>query len=160
MTRDPEVNALARQAVQHQLHSSVPALLPPHLNIDAAGSTPNLSSAFLCPSDINLAGEPKPHRSKTTKRSAGEMYRSVENKCNWISLIVCELLSRASALTSPLFILCSSSSFELDYDFQRDYYDRWVDCLGSVLQGHKSLCWVSLLANAPFNVLSKRDKPV
>nr|ACQ58778.1 Heterogeneous nuclear ribonucleoprotein C [Anoplopoma fimbria] len=42
--------------------------------------------------DINLAGEPKPHRSKTTKRSAGDMYSS-------------------------------SSSFELDYDFQRDYYD-------------------------------------
>uniref|UniRef100_A0A9J7YRV2 Heterogeneous nuclear ribonucleoprotein C n=1 Tax=Cyprinus carpio carpio TaxID=630221 RepID=A0A9J7YRV2_CYPCA len=42
--------------------------------------------------DINLAGEPKPHRSNTTKRSAGDMY--------------------------------SSSSFELDYDFQRDYYDR------------------------------------
>ncbi|XP_068998313.1 heterogeneous nuclear ribonucleoproteins C1/C2 isoform X4 [Embiotoca jacksoni] len=41
--------------------------------------------------DINLAGEPKPHRSKSTKRSAGDMY---------------------------------SSSFELDYDFQRDYYDR------------------------------------
>ncbi|XP_037538487.1 heterogeneous nuclear ribonucleoproteins C1/C2 [Nematolebias whitei] len=41
--------------------------------------------------DINLAGEPKPRRSKTVKRSAGEMY---------------------------------SSSFELDYDFQRDYYDR------------------------------------
>lgn len=42
--------------------------------------------------DINLAGEPKPHRSKTIKRSAGDMY--------------------------------SSSSFDLDYDFQRDYYDR------------------------------------
>ncbi|XP_058482034.1 heterogeneous nuclear ribonucleoproteins C1/C2 isoform X2 [Solea solea] len=41
--------------------------------------------------DINLAGEPKPHRSKTTKRSAGDMY---------------------------------STSFDLDYDFQRDYYDR------------------------------------
>ncbi|XP_061775535.1 heterogeneous nuclear ribonucleoprotein C-like isoform X2 [Nerophis ophidion] len=41
--------------------------------------------------DINLAGEPKPHRSKTTKRSAGDMY---------------------------------SSSFDLDYDFQRDYYDK------------------------------------
>uniref|UniRef100_A0A672KQW0 Heterogeneous nuclear ribonucleoprotein C-like n=1 Tax=Sinocyclocheilus grahami TaxID=75366 RepID=A0A672KQW0_SINGR len=25
--------------------------------------------------DINLAGEPRPHRSKTTKRSAGDMYR-------------------------------------------------------------------------------------
>ncbi|XP_073704863.1 heterogeneous nuclear ribonucleoproteins C1/C2 isoform X1 [Garra rufa] len=44
--------------------------------------------------DINLAGEPKPHRSKTTKRSAGDMYSS------------------------------GSSTFELDYDFQRDYYDR------------------------------------
>ncbi|XP_053185428.1 heterogeneous nuclear ribonucleoprotein C-like [Scomber japonicus] len=43
--------------------------------------------------DINLAGEPKPHRSKTTKRSAGDMYSS-------------------------------SSSFDLDYDFQRDYYNR------------------------------------
>ncbi|XP_068196464.1 heterogeneous nuclear ribonucleoproteins C1/C2 isoform X3 [Antennarius striatus] len=42
--------------------------------------------------DINLAGEPKPHRSKPTKRSAGDMF--------------------------------SSSSFDLDYDFQRDYYDR------------------------------------
>ncbi|KAK9972306.1 hypothetical protein ABG768_025624 [Culter alburnus] len=41
--------------------------------------------------NINLAGEPKPHRSKTIKRSAGDMY---------------------------------SSSFDLDYDFQRDYYDR------------------------------------
>ncbi|XP_069015007.1 heterogeneous nuclear ribonucleoproteins C1/C2 isoform X2 [Embiotoca jacksoni] len=41
--------------------------------------------------DINLAGEPKPHRSKTAKRSAGDMY---------------------------------SSSFDLDYDFPRDYYDR------------------------------------
>ncbi|XP_031160257.1 heterogeneous nuclear ribonucleoproteins C1/C2 isoform X2 [Sander lucioperca] len=41
--------------------------------------------------DINLAGEPKPHRSKTGKRSAGDMY---------------------------------SSSVDLDYDFQRDYYDR------------------------------------
>ncbi|XP_029112159.1 heterogeneous nuclear ribonucleoproteins C1/C2 isoform X2 [Scleropages formosus] len=41
--------------------------------------------------DINLAGEPKPHRSKTAKRSAGDIY---------------------------------SSSFDLDYDFQRDYYDR------------------------------------
>ncbi|KAK7944985.1 hypothetical protein WMY93_000713 [Mugilogobius chulae] len=43
--------------------------------------------------DINLAGEPKPHRSKGSKRSAGDMYSS-------------------------------SSSFDLDYDFQRDYYDR------------------------------------
>uniref|UniRef100_G3Q0U2 Zgc:55733 n=1 Tax=Gasterosteus aculeatus aculeatus TaxID=481459 RepID=G3Q0U2_GASAC len=41
--------------------------------------------------DINLAGEPKPHRSKTAKRSAGDMY---------------------------------SPSVDLEYDFQRDYYDR------------------------------------
>lgn len=41
--------------------------------------------------DINLAGEPKPQRSKSGKRSASDMY---------------------------------SSSFDLDYDFQRDYYDR------------------------------------
>ncbi|KAL4618296.1 heterogeneous nuclear ribonucleoprotein C-like isoform X1 [Arapaima gigas] len=41
--------------------------------------------------DINLAGEPKPHRSKAAKRSAGDIY---------------------------------SSTFDLDYDFQRDYYDR------------------------------------
>eukprot|EP00066_Takifugu_rubripes_P028093 XP_011617359.1 PREDICTED: heterogeneous nuclear ribonucleoproteins C1/C2 isoform X2 [Takifugu rubripes] len=41
--------------------------------------------------DINLVSEPKLHRSKTVKRSAGDMY---------------------------------SSSLDLDYDFQRDYYDR------------------------------------
>uniref|UniRef100_A0A4W5RMV2 Heterogeneous nuclear ribonucleoprotein C n=1 Tax=Hucho hucho TaxID=62062 RepID=A0A4W5RMV2_9TELE len=46
--------------------------------------------------DINLAGEPKPHRSKTAKRSAGDMYRSDS----------------------------ISPTFDLDYDFQRDYYDR------------------------------------
>ncbi|XP_018613596.1 heterogeneous nuclear ribonucleoproteins C1/C2 isoform X2 [Scleropages formosus] len=42
--------------------------------------------------DINLAGEPKPHRAKSAKRSAADMY--------------------------------SSSSYDLDYDFHRDYYDR------------------------------------
>ncbi|XP_041925256.1 heterogeneous nuclear ribonucleoproteins C1/C2 isoform X6 [Alosa alosa] len=48
--------------------------------------------------DINLAGEPKPHRSsKTIKRSAGDMYSLEAGQ---------------------------SSSFDLDYDFQRDYYDR------------------------------------
>uniref|UniRef100_A0A3Q4GSD4 Zgc:55733 n=1 Tax=Neolamprologus brichardi TaxID=32507 RepID=A0A3Q4GSD4_NEOBR len=52
--------------------------------------------------DINLAGEPKPHRSKTVKRSAGDMYRCVH-----------------AALLSV-----TVSSFDLDYDFQRDYYDR------------------------------------
>uniref|UniRef100_A0A3B5MR77 RRM domain-containing protein n=1 Tax=Xiphophorus couchianus TaxID=32473 RepID=A0A3B5MR77_9TELE len=50
--------------------------------------------------DCNLAGEPKPHRSKTSKRSAGDMYRSVSD------------------------LQTASSSFDLDYDFQRDYYDR------------------------------------
>uniref|UniRef100_A0A3Q3EVJ1 Zgc:55733 n=1 Tax=Labrus bergylta TaxID=56723 RepID=A0A3Q3EVJ1_9LABR len=30
---------------------------------------------FSPPSDINLANEPKPHRSKTAKRAAGDMYR-------------------------------------------------------------------------------------
>ncbi|TRY98946.1 hypothetical protein DNTS_016998, partial [Danionella cerebrum] len=43
--------------------------------------------------DVNLAGEPKPYRPKTTKRSAGDMYSG-------------------------------NSTFEMDYDFQRDYYDR------------------------------------
>nr|XP_020482717.1 heterogeneous nuclear ribonucleoprotein C-like [Labrus bergylta] len=46
---------------------------------------------FSPPSDINLANEPKPHRSKTAKRAAGDMY---------------------------------SPSIDLEYDFQRDYYDR------------------------------------
>ncbi|KAM8881867.1 heterogeneous nuclear ribonucleoproteins C1/C2 [Synchiropus picturatus] len=41
--------------------------------------------------DINLAGEPKPNRSKSLKRSAGDMY---------------------------------SPSMDLDYDIQRDYYER------------------------------------
>uniref|UniRef100_A0A3Q3EBL1 Heterogeneous nuclear ribonucleoprotein C-like n=1 Tax=Labrus bergylta TaxID=56723 RepID=A0A3Q3EBL1_9LABR len=41
--------------------------------------------------NINLANEPKPHRSKTAKRAAGDMY---------------------------------SPSIDLEYDFQRDYYDR------------------------------------
>ncbi|KAJ0006643.1 hypothetical protein NQD34_013916 [Periophthalmus magnuspinnatus] len=52
----------------------------------------HFSNILLCSTDINLAGEPKPHRSKTAKRSASDMY--------------------------------SSSSLDLDYDFQRDYYDR------------------------------------
>lgn len=57
--------------------------------------------------DINLAGEPKPHRSKTTKRSAGDMYSA-------------GVAADPYSLSSPY----SSSSFDLDYDFQRDYYDR------------------------------------
>ncbi|XP_008118604.1 heterogeneous nuclear ribonucleoproteins C1/C2 isoform X1 [Anolis sagrei] len=55
--------------------------------------------------DINLAAEPKLNRGKTgVKRSATEMYGSVA----------------APPSPSPLV----RSSFELDYDFQRDYYDR------------------------------------
>ncbi|CAI5791251.1 heterogeneous nuclear ribonucleoproteins C1/C2 isoform X1 [Lacerta agilis] len=55
--------------------------------------------------DINLAAEPKLNRGKAgVKRSATEMYGSVA----------------APPSPSPLV----RSSFDLDYDFQRDYYDR------------------------------------
>ncbi|XP_006835368.1 PREDICTED: heterogeneous nuclear ribonucleoprotein C-like [Chrysochloris asiatica] len=55
--------------------------------------------------DINLAAEPKVNRGKAgVKRSAAEMYWSVPEH------------------PSPPPLL--SSSFDLDYDFQRDYYDR------------------------------------
>lgn len=78
----------------------------------------------MCASDINLAGEPKPHRSKTTKRSAGDMYRWEfgREKCfqwRWT-------LDPASTCWLSFSSHSSSSSFDLDYDFQRDYYDRWV----------------------------------
>ncbi|XP_063042595.1 heterogeneous nuclear ribonucleoproteins C1/C2 [Engraulis encrasicolus] len=48
--------------------------------------------------DINLVSEPKAHRPTTTKRSAGDVYSSATD--------------------------VYSSTFDLDYDFQRDYYDR------------------------------------
>ncbi|XP_036743333.1 heterogeneous nuclear ribonucleoproteins C1/C2 isoform X7 [Manis pentadactyla] len=55
--------------------------------------------------NINLAAEPKVNRGKAgVKRSAAEMYGSVPEHPS----------------PSPLL----SSSFDLDYDFQRDYYDR------------------------------------
>ncbi|XP_077049329.1 LOW QUALITY PROTEIN: heterogeneous nuclear ribonucleoproteins C1/C2-like [Agelaius phoeniceus] len=55
--------------------------------------------------DINLAAEPKVNRGKAgVKRSAAEMYGSVPPPPS----------------PSPLV----RSSFDLDYDFQRDYYDR------------------------------------
>ncbi|XP_037642536.1 heterogeneous nuclear ribonucleoproteins C1/C2 isoform X3 [Sebastes umbrosus] len=66
--------------------------------------------------DINLAGEPKPHRSKTTKRSAGDMYRSVSDTDSDTN--------NATAVHTSQEEYLNSSSFELDYDFQRDYYDR------------------------------------
>ncbi|XP_064258296.1 LOW QUALITY PROTEIN: heterogeneous nuclear ribonucleoprotein C-like [Passer domesticus] len=55
--------------------------------------------------DINLAAEPKVNRGKAgVKRSAAEMYGQYP----------------APPSPSPLV----RSSFDLDYDFQRDYYDR------------------------------------
>ncbi|XP_041841656.1 heterogeneous nuclear ribonucleoproteins C1/C2 isoform X2 [Melanotaenia boesemani] len=76
--------------------------------------------------DINLAGEPKPHRSKTAKRSAGDMYRCVCPCCiNSQSQSFSEYLFRHVKV--KMFLCCPqshSSSFDLDYDFQRDYYDR------------------------------------
>lgn len=112
-------------------------------------------SAFV--SDCNLAGEPKPHRSKTSKRSAGDMYRwvSESQRCKkllkeemppikWCredqaaKAVFCFLKGETQSLrmyywqvyiflmTLVCFLHCSSSSFDLDYDFQRDYYDRWV----------------------------------
>ncbi|MBZ3880861.1 Heterogeneous nuclear ribonucleoproteins C1/C2 [Sciurus carolinensis] len=55
--------------------------------------------------DINLPAEPKVNRGKAgVKQSAAEMYGSVPEHPS----------------LSPLL----SSSFDLDYDFQRDYYDR------------------------------------
>ncbi|XP_035467804.1 heterogeneous nuclear ribonucleoprotein C isoform X2 [Scophthalmus maximus] len=70
--------------------------------------------------DINLAGEPKPHRSKTAKRSAGDMYRWATSDCD-----ASTLKERVAVVNLPpsSSSLCSSS-FDLDYDFQRDYYDR------------------------------------
>lgn len=56
----------------HSVHSIISRSVP---------STPDISK-FCFPSDINLAGEPKPHRSKTVKRSAGDMYR-----CVFVSII-------------------------------------------------------------------------
>lgn len=100
-------------------------------------STP--SSLVFPPSDINLAGEPKPHRSKTVKRSAGDMYRCVRTDlhsqqqqqiqqrnhfCN--STFRHDLKRKARKSIKSKVNLCSlhSSSLDLDYDFQRDYYDR------------------------------------
>lgn len=71
---------------------------------------------LLLPLDINLAGEPKPHRSKTAKRSAGDMYRCV-------CVRVC--VSETSAVVNiPASSRPYSPSVDLEYDFQRDYYDR------------------------------------
>lgn len=91
---------------------------------------------FFPPEDINLAGEPKPHRSKTVKRSAGDMYRCVRtDSCsqqhrNHVIRFGNAVLHKYKCYDKLLLIfltcLCSvhSSSVDLDYDFQRDYYDR------------------------------------
>ncbi|XP_037538326.1 heterogeneous nuclear ribonucleoproteins C1/C2 isoform X2 [Nematolebias whitei] len=71
--------------------------------------------------DINLAGEPKPHRSKTSKRSAGDMYRYMS-----ASAAASDDDDDDGSVPSKKIVTegnCSSS-FDLDYDFQRDYYDR------------------------------------
>uniref|UniRef100_A0A671QTL7 Heterogeneous nuclear ribonucleoprotein C-like n=1 Tax=Sinocyclocheilus anshuiensis TaxID=1608454 RepID=A0A671QTL7_9TELE len=72
--------------------------------------------------DINLAGEPKPHRPNTIKRSAGDMYRFVFNIFLYIFLFLCT--SIFTPVNSSIAFSSNSSSFDLDYDFQRDYYDR------------------------------------
>lgn len=54
-------------------------------------------SAFL---DINLAGEPKPHRSKTIKRSAGDMYRFAFYII-FLFYIVCVEVFTFNSLPSP-----------------------------------------------------------
>ena len=60
---------------------------------------------FFPPPDINLAAEPKVNRGKAgVKRSAAEMYGSVPEH---------------PSPSPPL-----SPSFDLDCDFQQDYYDR------------------------------------
>ncbi|KAM9335709.1 heterogeneous nuclear ribonucleoproteins C1/C2 isoform 1-T3 [Symphorus nematophorus] len=83
--------------------------------------------------DINLAGEPKPHRSKTVKRSAGDMYRCVRtsdahNNNNIIMSIMQKVLHPIEKVHFAVVNLSNpslhSSSIDLDYDFQRDYYDR------------------------------------
>uniref|UniRef100_A0A2D4P5E9 Uncharacterized protein n=1 Tax=Micrurus surinamensis TaxID=129470 RepID=A0A2D4P5E9_MICSU len=71
----------------------------------ACGDPRFQTRASVSRSDINLAAEPKLNRGKAgVKRSATEMYGSVA----------------APPSPSPLV----RSSFDLDYDFQRDYYDR------------------------------------
>ncbi|KAG3290310.1 HNRNPC-like [Ictidomys tridecemlineatus] len=63
--------------------------------------------------DINLAAEPKVNRGKEgVNQSAVEMYRSVSEHPS-----LCPLLS---------------SSSDLDYDFQRDHYDRMYSYLARV----------------------------
>ncbi|KAL7977693.1 hypothetical protein Chor_009642 [Crotalus horridus] len=70
-----------------------------------AGQVLEISGIVGIENDINLAAEPKLNRGKAgVKRSATEMYGSVA----------------APPSPSPLV----RSSFDLDYDFQRDYYDR------------------------------------
>lgn len=48
-------------------------------------------------------------------------------------------------LINPIFFFSSSSSFELDYDFQRDYYDRWVKYL-TRLKGKQMTDYLTILS--------------
>lgn len=45
------------------------------VNLDLENSKMINAAYLFAPADINLVSEPKPHRSKTVKRSAGDMYR-------------------------------------------------------------------------------------
>lgn len=57
-------------------------------------------------------------------------------------------------LINPIFFFSSSSSFELDYDFQRDYYDRWVKYL-TRLKGKQMTDYLAILSFFfPHKVLS------
>lgn len=79
---------------------------------------PPPSALSLSPPDINLAGEPKPHRSKTVKRSAGDMYRcarlysDVSNPTHSRSMTSCILLSLIStSALSTVHRLISTTTF-------------------------------------------------
>lgn len=74
------------------------------------------------PSDINLAGEPKPHRSKTVKRSAGDMYRwlcsqqprsNVSNYSGEVLFAVVKSLHLVSALPTVHLLIWTTTFKEI-----------------------------------------------
>lgn len=83
------------------------------------------------------------------------MYRSVRNTgviCNKDLNLSLEYFGIKSLPGLPLLwltwlsllsFLYSSSSFDLDYDFQRDYYDRWVNCFCLCVRETESLLFVT-----------------